>query len=43
MLEQIAAITGLPIQTIQADLTLLEIRGLVQKQGAQFSRRRKRG
>ncbi len=42
LLDQISSISGLPVHTIQADLTLLEIRGLVQKNGTQFSRRRKR-
>ncbi len=40
-LDQISSLSGLAIHTIQADLTLLEIRGMIQKNGAQFSRRRK--
>jgi DNA processing protein len=39
--DQISSLSGLAIHTIQADLTLLEIRGMIQKNGAQFSRRRK--
>lgn len=40
-LDQIAAATGLAVPTIQADLTVLQIRGLVER-GAGFFRRKKR-
>ena len=35
-LDQIAVETGLAVHTIQSDLTMLEIRGLIQKSGASF-------
>ncbi|MFA9476745.1 DNA-processing protein DprA [Phycisphaerales bacterium AB-hyl4] len=38
-LDQVAAHTGLPVQTIQADLTMLEIRGAIQRRGGLFVRR----
>lgn len=38
-LDQVAAHTGLPVHTIQADLTMLEIRGTIQRRGGLFVRR----
>ena len=38
-LDRILASTGLAIQVIQSDLTMLEIRGLVVKSGSAFARR----
>lgn len=39
-LEQIAANTGLAIHIIQADLTMLQIRGVIAKEGMNFKRKR---
>lgn len=36
MLDQVAANTGLPIHVIQSDLTMLQIRGMVRKEGVRF-------
>lgn len=38
-LDQLTRATDLPVQQLQADLTLLEIRGAVRRQGGQFTRR----
>ena len=38
-LDQLAAATGLAVQTIQADLTMLQIRGLVARQEGCFARK----
>ncbi|MCC6580582.1 MAG: DNA-protecting protein DprA [Phycisphaeraceae bacterium] len=37
-LDDLATVAGLPIATLRADLTLLEIRGLVRRQGVMLSR-----
>jgi DNA processing protein len=39
-LDQLVAWTGLPIQNVQAELTMLELRGAVKRQGGLFARRR---
>ncbi len=39
-LDQLVAWTGLPIQSVQAELTMLEVRGAVSRQGGLFSRKR---
>ena len=39
-LDQICDATGLAVQMIQSDLTMLEIQGLIEKSGASFCRRR---
>ena len=39
-LDQIVAFTGLPVQTVQSQLTLLEVRGSIARQGGLFARRR---
>jgi DNA processing protein len=38
-LDQLAAAAGLPIHVVQADLTMLQIRGAIVRQGATVSRR----
>ena len=39
-LDQLVAWTGLPIQRVQSELTMLEVRGVVRRQGGLFSRRK---
>jgi DNA processing protein len=39
-LDGVAAHTGLPVATIQADLTMLQIRSLITREGGRWSRRR---
>ena len=39
-LDRLAARSGLPISTLQADLTMLQIRGAVTKEGSRFARKR---
>lgn len=39
-LDQLVAWTGLPIQNVQAELTMLEIRGAVRRQGGLFTRKK---
>lgn len=36
MLDQVAANTGLPVHVIQSDLTMLQIRGMVRKEGVRY-------
>ena len=40
--DQLAASTGLSVHVLQSDLTLLELRGLVEKSGGRFNRKRAR-
>lgn len=42
MLDQVAAATSLPVHVIQSDLTMLQIRGMVQKEGVRFVRKKNR-
>ncbi len=37
-LDQLAAATGMAVQALQADLTILEIRGVIRKEGTKFTR-----
>lgn len=39
-LDQLVALASLPVQTVQAELTLLEIRGNVERRGGLFARKR---
>ncbi len=39
-LDQLVAWTGLPIQAVQAELTMLEVRGAVRRQGGLFTRKK---
>ncbi len=39
-IEEIAGVTGLPIHILQADLTMLQIRSVVRKEGMNFRRQR---
>jgi predicted Rossmann fold nucleotide-binding protein DprA/Smf involved in DNA uptake len=38
-LDQLVAWTGLPIHQVQAELTMLEVRGAVRRSGGLFERR----
>ncbi|MEE9211210.1 MAG: DNA-processing protein DprA [Phycisphaeraceae bacterium] len=38
--DQLAAATGLKVSVVQSDLTMLQIRGLVQRRGGRFARKR---
>lgn len=40
-LDQLVAWTGLPIQKLQAELTMLEVRGAVRRQGGLFTRKKR--
>ena len=40
-LDQLAAATELSVQALQADLTMLQIRGIIDRNGAVFNRRRR--
>jgi DNA processing protein len=39
-LDQLVAWTGLPVQKVQAELTMLEVRGAVRRQGGLFTRKK---
>jgi DNA processing protein len=39
-LDQIVAVSGLPVELVQAELTMLEIRGSLRRDGGRFVRRR---
>ncbi|MEX2215186.1 MAG: DNA-processing protein DprA [Phycisphaeraceae bacterium] len=38
-LDQLSAATGLAVHVIQADITMLQIRGMIRKEGAMFARK----
>jgi DNA processing protein len=39
-MDQLVVTTGLPVASIQAELTMLQIRGMVKREGGRFARKR---